>query len=277
MNGILLIDKPKGMTSRDVVNTISKIFKTKKVGHAGTLDPIATGVLVICIGTYTKLVPYLTNHEKEYIATMRLGLLTDTLDITGKVIDIKKTNLNKKRALKIIANFPKKYFQEVPKYSAVKINGKKLYEYARENKEIQLPKREVYIRNLKVLKINNNEISFKTTVSKGTYIRSLIKDIATVLDTYACMSELRRTKQGNFKIEDCHQLKDVCQSTSLLTVENIFSYKTYELNEEELKKVNNGNMLNINSNEENLFVTYQNKIIAIYQKNENNYKITFKL
>ena len=138
MNGVIIVDKPSGVTSRDVVNVICKKFNTKKVGHTGTLDPIATGVLAICIGKATKLVEVLTSNDKEYIATVKLGILTDTLDTDGKVLKKQETFVDKNELLNILNSFVGTYNQSVPIYSAVKINGKKLYEYAREGIELSL-------------------------------------------------------------------------------------------------------------------------------------------
>ena len=139
MNGIIVVNKPKGITSRDVVNKVCKILNTKKVGHTGTLDPIASGTLVLCIGNATKLVEELTSYDKEYIATVKLGVLTDTLDTTGKVLKRQNTELKKEELIKTLNSFIGTYEQEVPIYSAVKINGKKLYEYARCNIDVTLP------------------------------------------------------------------------------------------------------------------------------------------
>lgn len=150
MNGILLINKEKDYTSRDVVNIVSKCLNTKKVGHTGTLDPIATGVLVICVGKATKLVDYLTSTYKEYEAEIILGISTDTYDITGNILKEENVKIEKKEIEKVLNNMIGTYLQEVPIYSAVKIDGKKLYEYARENKEIELPKREVDIKSDKM-------------------------------------------------------------------------------------------------------------------------------
>ena len=141
MDGLVVINKPSGITSRDVVNTISKKLNTKKVGHTGTLDPLAEGVLVVCVNKGTKLVELLTNHEKDYIATVKLGIETDTLDITGTVLKKEKMVVDKDKLINTLNSFNKKYEQTVPAYSAVKINGKKLYEYAREGKKIELPKK----------------------------------------------------------------------------------------------------------------------------------------
>ena len=151
MNGVLFVNKPEGLTSRDVVNQISRIYGTKKVGHTGTLDPMATGVLIVCLGSYTKLVNLLTSSYKEYIADMKFGVKTDTGDVIGNVLETKEVNVSYDELKCVIDTFPKEYIQTVPKYSAVKVNGKKLYEYAREGKEVELPKRQVFIEELELL------------------------------------------------------------------------------------------------------------------------------
>ena len=151
MHGYILINKEKDMTSRDVVNIASKVFKTKKVGHTGTLDPLATGVLVICVGQATKLVEVVTSNSKEYIATICLGIDTDTLDITGKVLNEENCTLSKDDIVKVLNSFKKTYNQEVPAYSAVKVKGKKCYEYARAGIEVELPKKEVTIYNIDLI------------------------------------------------------------------------------------------------------------------------------
>ena len=202
MDKLLVVNKEKNLTSRDVVNNLTKIFNTKKIGHTGTLDPIATGVLVCLFGKYTKLVDLLTSLDKEYIAEIKLGIKTDTGDITGSIIENKKYNITKEEIIKVFKEFPSKYKQIVPKYSAVKINGKKLYEYARNNIEIELPKREVSIFSLELIDYEKDIIKFKTHVSKGTYIRSLIEDICEKLGTIGTMNNLIRTKQGGFDIEE---------------------------------------------------------------------------
>lgn len=276
MQGILLIDKEKGMTSRDVVNIVSNIFHTKKVGHTGTLDPIATGVLVVCVGNYTKLGNFLTSMEKEYIATMKLGILTDTLDITGNILKTKKVTVSKEQIINAFANFPKKYLQEVPLYSAVKVNGKKLYEYARENIKVSLPKKEVLIKKLEIIDIKDDIITFKALVSKGTYIRSLINDIANILNTYGVMLDLRRISQGNFKIENSHKLNEVNEKM-LLTVDDLFSYPVINLNENEYKKVINGNPIKLTCQDEFIFANFNNQKIAILKKEQDLYRVFFRI
>lgn len=268
MNGILIVNKEKDMTSRDVVNILTKIFNTKRIGHTGTLDPIAEGVLVTCIGKCTKLCDLLTSKYKEYIATIKLGLKTDTGDITGTVISKEEIpNLTKEQIIEVLNSFKGKSIQQVPIYSAVKVKGKKLYEYARENKEVELPKREIDITNIELLSFNNDEIEFVTTVSKGTYIRSLIEDICTKLNTVGTMSKLIRTKQGNFNIKDSYSLEDIKNNNyKLLSIEEVLQdMETIDIDEQLLKPVNNGAIINKIFTSDMACLKYNNKIIAIYK------------
>ncbi len=279
MNGVLVINKSKDMTSRDVVNIISKKFNTKKVGHSGTLDPIATGVLVVAIGRCTKLIDILTSSYKEYIATLKLGIQTDTLDITGNIINKKDFDVDKELVINTLNSFLGKSIQEVPKYSAIKINGKKLYEYARNNIEINLPKREIDIKSIELLDYKNDTIKFKCVVSKGTYIRSLINDIGIKLGTYATMVDLCRTKQGNYSIENSYSLEDLNNNKyKLLTYKDIFkNYEKYELNEDEYFKVKNGQKMPIIFKNDEVIYIYNNEYIALYKKEGNEAKIKIML
>lgn len=276
MNGILIIDKPKGITSRDVVNNVVKRFNTKKVGHTGTLDPIATGVLVVCVGSATKLVDELTSHDKEYIASVELGALTDTLDNTGKILNEEKCIKTKEEIIDALNSFKGKYMQEVPIYSAVKINGKKLYEYARENIDIELPKREVEISNIELVsdieyKDDKTYFSFKCCVSKGTYIRSLIRDIAHKLNTVGIMTDLRRIRQGKFNIDECVTIDNVNQN-SLINIVDVLDYKKIELTKTQEKEVLNGAIIdNIYDSDGVLFVK-EKEAIALYKKYDKNEK-----
>ena len=266
MNGVLIINKPKDYTSRDVINKLNKLLGTKRIGHTGTLDPLATGVLVIAIGSYTKLVNELTSLDKEYIAEIKLGIKTDTGDITGNILEENYNyNITKENITNIFNSFPKEYEQTVPKYSAVKINGKKLYEYARENIDIELPKRMVNIYSLELLEFNNDIIKFKTKVSKGTYIRSLIEDLCYKLNVIGTMNSLVRTKQGRFNIENALNLEDININTKLLTSRDILDIKDYSLDDNLYKFVSNGNKLNINLNDGYYNMNYNNKDIAIYK------------
>lgn len=276
MDGILIIDKEKGITSRDVVNKIIKKLNIKKIGHTGTLDPIATGVLVICVGSATKLVEDLTCDDKEYIASVTLGILTDTLDSTGKVLKTEKSIKTKKEIVKVLNSFKGKYMQEVPSFSAVKINGKKLYEYARENIEVNLPKREVEIKNIELdsdINYNNDTTSFniKCSVSKGTYIRSLIRDIAYKLNTVGIMTDLRRTRQGKFKIEDSIKIEDV-NIDKLIKIKDVLDCKQVELDKKIEKQVLNGAIIdNIYNTDKVLFIR-KNKEVALYKSKEDKLK-----
>ena len=271
MNGVLLVNKPIDFTSRDVVNKLTKIFNTKKIGHTGTLDPIATGVLVICIGRSTKLCDILTSKYKEYIATIKLGTKTDTLDTMGTILEEQEVKkYTKEEITKVLNSFLGKSIQETPIYSAVKVNGKKLYEYAREGISVELPKREIDIKSIELLDYKDNEIIFKTTVSKGTYIRALINDICTKLKTIGTMSSLVRTKQGEFNLEDCYTLEDIESGNyKILSNEEVLSnIETIDISEDLLKPVSNGAVINKIFKSDMACLKYQNKIIAIYKTYE---------
>lgn len=270
MQGAIIVNKAPDMTSRDVINILNKKFNTKSIGHTGTLDPIAEGVLVCLIGKYTKLTDILINHDKEYIASFKLGILTDTLDITGKILKEEKVNLTKEEIQKTILSFKGTYNQEVPIYSAVKINGKKLYEYARNNEEITLPKRKVNIYDIELLNIDNEIITIKTKVSKGTYIRSLIRDIGLKLNTNATMTKLIRTKLDKFTIEESYTLEDIQNDNyKLLSLEDLIDLDTININEEMLFKIKNGQIIDYQTNKYILY-KYNNQNIALYKPYQNN-------
>ena len=267
MNGILLINKPIDFTSRDVVNKLTKILKTKKIGHTGTLDPIATGVLVVCVGNTTKLCELLTSEYKEYVATIKLGIKTDTLDTTGNIIEKKEYNVTEEQIKEVLNSFLGTSIQTTPIYSAVKVNGKKLYEYAREGKEVELPKREINITDIELISYKDDEIKFKTTVSKGTYIRALIDDICNKLNTVGTMSSLIRTKQGKFTLEETFTLEDVENGKyELISIEKALSdIETITIDEDTYNKVKNGAIIPRQFNNDYANLLYNNKIVAIYK------------
>lgn len=270
MQGAIIVNKAPNMTSRDVINILNKKFNTKSIGHTGTLDPIAEGVLVCLIGKYTKLTDILINHDKEYIASFKLGILTDTLDITGKILKEEKVNLTKEEIQKTILSFKGTYNQEVPIYSAVKINGKKLYEYSRNNEEITLPKREVNIYDIELLNIDNECLTIKTKVSKGTYIRSLIRDIGLKLNTNATMTKLIRTKLDKFTIEESYTLEDIQNDNyKILSLEDLIDLDTININEDMLFKIKNGQIIDYQTNKYILY-KYNNQNIALYKPYQNN-------
>lgn len=270
MNGILVVNKEKRYTSRDVVNIVSKILNTKKVGHTGTLDPIAEGVLVLTIGKCTKLCDYLTSNYKEYIAEFELGYETDTLDNTGSVLKTSDKKVSEEEIVNVINNFVGEYNQEVPKYSAVKINGKKLYEYARNEEEVSLPSRLVDIKNIEVIDVGK-VIKIKCMVSKGTYIRSLIRDIGVKLGTYATMTSLVRTKQGMFSIENSYKLDGIKNGDyKLISIEEVFKeYPRINLDENSYKKVSNGCVLDNNYDSKYVLFYCQDNLVSIYKAVEN--------
>ena len=282
-NGILIVNKPSGITSRDVVNIVGKTLNTKKVGHTGTLDPMATGVLVLCLGNALKVCELITANDKEYTAKVILGIETETLDTTSPIINTKKTNITKEEIEKVLNSFKGSYLQEVPKYSAVKINGKKLNEYEREGKEIELPKKMVTIYDIQLISditYYNDTTSFyiKTTVSKGTYIRSLIRDIGYKLNTYGCMDSLERTRQGIFNIDNSYTLEEIKNNNyKLLSIEeSLPNIPLVEVDNKTLFKIRNGVKLKKFFTGDMAIIKDKNKVVAIYKNDLNESKL-FKM
>lgn len=278
-DGIIVINKPIGLTSRDVVNRVSKILQIKKIGHTGTLDPIATGILILTMGSYTKLSNAITDTFKIYTVKADLGYETDTLDSTGNKVKESNIEANIETIIQTINSFIGEYDQEVPAYSAVKINGKKLYEYAREDKPIVLPKRRVIIKTIRDINVNKNEIKFTCEVSKGTYIRSLIRDIGLKLKTYATMTYLNRDYQSGFDINDANTIEDIEQDDfKIYTIRDIFK-DIYIVNcdKEKFKEINNGIIQKENIINEYVLYTYNGQDIALYKKDQNVYRMYVKL
>ena len=277
-NGLLVINKDKGYTSRDVVNIIGKFFGTKKVGHTGTLDPLATGVLVLCLNRYTKLNEILTSDEKEYIAEVTLGIRTDTLDIDGNILEKKECYVDKNDLEKVLKKFKKSYDQEVPIYSALKVNGKKLYEYARNNEKVVLPKKNVTIKKIELLSFEKNKFTFKCLVSKGTYIRSLIRDVLNDLNVIGTMSNLIRIKQGVFDIKDAYSLEDVKSGNyKLLKISDVLNISKIKVDNNLKFKILNGVRLKGNYPNRILFLDEDGRELAIYKKDKDDYKVEVML
>lgn len=274
MNGVILVNKEINRTSRDIVNDLVHIFHTKKVGHTGTLDPLATGVLVTTLGKYTKLNELLTSTYKEYICTFKLGILTDTLDITGKIIGKKEVNVSIEEITNVINSYKGVYEQVVPLFSSVKVNGKKLYEYARSGESVTLPSREVDIKDIEILEIADNTIKIKTLVSKGTYIRSLVRDIGESLNTHATMESLIRTKQGKFFLEDCYTVDNIRNNEyKVLKIKDILDVEIINPDEQLLKKVTNGVKLNNIFSKDLVLFMNQDKEVCLYKKNVDKYEM----
>lgn len=272
MNGIIVINKPKDYTSRDIVNIVSKKLNTKKVGHTGTLDPLATGVLVLPIGKALKVSELLTSNTKEYVAEVILGYETDMLDITGTEIKRNIPSVTKEEILKVLKSYIGKYNQEVPLYSAVKVGGRKLYEYARSGTPVIPPSKEVEVYSLELISDLKHikgavEFTIRCEVSKGTYIRSLIRDIAYSLNTYGTMKNLIRTRQGIFTLKDAYTLKDIEENNyKLLSIKECLpNIKTTVIEEPLLTKVKNGMVLDKFFKENmSLLLDKEGKEIAIY-------------
>ena len=264
MDGLILINKQKGFTSHDVVNVIRKKLNTKKVGHTGTLDPNATGVLPILIGKGTKISKYLMEHDKTYIATLKLGEKTDTGDSEGQVIEEKSIpkDLRKEDINDVLQSFLGKQKQLPPMHSAIKINGKKLYEYAREGKEVKIEPRNIEIYKIELLEYQNNKIKFEVECSKGTYIRTLCEDISHKLGTVGYMEELQRTKVNTFKIEDSILLDDITLENAeknIIKIEKVFKEKDkINLDNKKLEMFLNGVKLTYSLSED-IYRIYNNE------------------
>lgn len=267
MDGIILVNKEKNMTSRDVVNKVVHILNTKKVGHTGTLDPLAEGVLAVCVGKALKVAEYITALEKEYIAEITLGINTDTLDITGTISEEREVRVTEEEIDKVLESFIGDYDMEVPIYSAVKVNGKRLYEYARNNIKVELPIHKVQIYSLeRISKVENNKFLIKCSVSKGTYIRSLVKDICKRLNTIGVMSELTRTKQGKFNIEDSYTLGEIENGEyKMIPIIDFIDLPKVEIDNTLYKKISNGVKLENDFGYDIFCFVYNNEVIAIYK------------
>ncbi len=245
MDGIIIINKPKNCTSHDIVRKAKKILN-EKVGHTGTLDPNATGVLPLLIGKGTQISKYIINHDKTYEAVLQLGEKTDTADVEGEVIETKPVFLECFEATyveQIFKALEGKQEQVPPMYSAIKINGKKLYEYARKGEKVEIEPRKIEIYSLELISINeaDKQIEFRVSCSKGTYIRKLCEDIAEKLGTVGYMKELKRTQVGEFKIEDAIAIEELEQKQTCITIEEYFRQnKNINLNEKKLQLFLNG-------------------------------------
>ena len=243
MNGFVNIYKEKGQTSHDVVNKVRKIFSTRKVGHTGTLDPNATGVLPIAINNATKVIEYMEQDDKTYYAELTLGVVTDTEDIWGNILKENSVNVSKEEIEDAIKSFVGKQEQVPPMYSAFKINGKKLYEMAREGKIVEREAREIEIFSIEEIKIIENKVSFKVHCSKGTYIRTLCKDIGEKLGCGATMSALERVQAGGFTIDNAVKLSELEDDKEKYVLDLEIPLKKFsiiELNEEDGRKYING-------------------------------------
>lgn len=292
LNGILVIDKDKGMTSADVVYHLRRVLHIRKIGHAGTLDPEVTGVLPIAIGQATKLIEMMHTRPKEYIGTGLFGYSTDSYDATGTVLKEKKL-IQRFSGAEIQENMNKfvgEIVQVPPIYSAVKVNGKHLYEYAREEIEVERPQRKVEVKQYDLTKepvfdINTGQESFdfKIKCSKGTYVRSLVNDLGEKLDCPATMTYLRRTASSGFDITQAVKLKEIEENpkkaTELIQPIDAFfkEYTQVDLTEEKWLKVKNGAGISLETNAKKVALRYNKKVKAIYEKKGKLYRPSLML
>ena len=250
MNGIIIIDKPQEWTSNDVVSRLRRVFNTRRIGHGGTLDPMATGVLPVFVGRATRGVEFFEHAEKVYETTIRFGLTTDTEDITGKTITETEVHLTEEELQAVLPQFRGDILQVPPMYSAIKVNGQKLYDLARKGREVERQPRPITIHELQLLEFNGSEARLRVRCSKGTYIRTLCKDIGEALGCGGCMAALRRVEAGEYTLEGSiplRQLLDISEAGEdvehlLRPVDTMFaSHPKLSLNEKQARLVKNGN------------------------------------
>lgn len=271
LSGCLLINKNVGNTSRDEVNIVSKRLHQKKCGHIGTLDPFASGLLIVLVGKATKISPFLEKKDKTYIAKLELGKLTDTGDKEGNVIEEKDVPvLDKEKVKEVLNSFLGESYQLPPMYSAIRKNGKHLYEYARKGEEVEREPRKINVFDIRLLSLEDNSLVFLAKVSKGTYIRTLGEDIAKKLNTVGYLSSLERLAIGNYSLNDATKADEVTENDLISIDEMLKDYPYFILDEKLAKKALNGVPLLFNSNDDEVLVKDKDGIIAIYKKDHDN-------
>ncbi len=267
INGSLLINKEIGLTSRQEVNNVSRKLGQKKAGHIGTLDPFADGLLVVLLGTSTKIAPFLEVMDKKYLATLKLGEKTNTGDLTGEVVENKEIpELTKKKICGIFQGFLGKTTQIPPLFSALKVNGKELYKYARQGVEIERKPREINIFSLDLVSFEKDEITFVTKVSKGTYIRTLGEDIAEKLGTVGHLTKLTRLEVGPYSLKDAKRSSEVTEADLIPISKMLAHLKSFECDEELAKKALNGMHFRLPINDEQILLKDKDGIIALYKR-----------
>lgn len=248
MNGILLVDKPADWTSNDVVVKLKGVLHERRIGHSGTLDPMATGLLVVFVGRATRAVEFAEAHDKRYIAGLRLGLVTDTQDISGTVLESRDVDVSAAELRPALARFIGEQEQVPPMYSAIKVNGRRLYDIARSGGEVEREARKIKISRIDIVGRKNGDYLLDISCSKGTYIRALCNDIGAALGCGGCMSSLRRVAAGEFSVDSAHTLEEVIAAAEkgeaeslLLPVDSLFkSLPTFEVDEPREKRIRNG-------------------------------------
>ena len=274
MAEVLYVNKPSGISSFDVCFKLRKVLHTKKIGHTGTLDPNATGVMIVLFDKSTKANQFLVTDRKEYETRVLLGKETDTLDIDGKVLGEYKYEVPDENTLKKALNaFKGRSVQEVPITSAVSVDGKRLYQYQKEGKEVELPKREIEVFSIELLNIYEDGFSFLSRVSSGTYIRALVRDILSSLNLHGTVLSLKRTAVDDVRIEDCDELNDILEGNYHLHDLYDLISKRYEVFEDfDEKDVLNGKKLLIESDQSRLLMAKNHEALAIYEKDGDLYR-----
>ena len=252
MNGIVVVDKPQDWTSHDVVGKLRGVYKERRIGHSGTLDPLATGVLVVFVGRATRAVEFAENDEKEYIAGLRFGIRTDTADITGNVLEESDRRPEEAEVREALNCFRGQIEQIPPMYSAIKVKGQKLYQLARKGQVVERKPRTVTISALDLMEQTDEDTILDVVCSKGTYIRTLCEDIGEKLSCPACMSSLRRVRAGRFRIEDSHSIEEICEDPMevILPVDSLFyDYPALTVTENQEKVIRNGGVYSTNASD----------------------------
>ena len=250
MNGIVIVDKPQEWTSQDVTARLRRVFNTRRIGHGGTLDPMATGVLPVFVGRATRGVEFFEHAEKTYETVLRLGMTTDTEDTTGTILSESEVSVTQEQVEAVLEQFRGEILQIPPMYSALKVNGQKLCDLARKGREVERQPRPITIHELTLLETGENTLRLRVRCSKGTYIRTLCKDIGQALDCGGCMQELRRTSAGEYTIEEAVPLQELLDTQEpekyLRTVDTMFrNYPAHTLTANQEKRCRNGNSFSI--------------------------------
>lgn len=274
VNNVLFVDKPKGMTSFDVCFKLRKILKTKKIGHTGTLDPLATGVMVVLFDNATKANQFLVSDRKTYETRVMLGISTDTLDTDGNIIEKRDFILPSEQLLKeVLESFKGISMQEVPLTSAVKVDGKRLYQYQLKNIPVEVPTREIEVYDIELNRIFDNGFVFTSTVSSGTYIRALVRDILRKLDLIGCVSYLRRLAIDDITIDECDSLDDILNGRGRYhDIYELLSKRYPVVEYEKIDDIKNGKKIKIDHTEDMILIAHENEALAIYQKDNDQYK-----
>lgn len=274
MNGIVLLNKPTGVTSFKVLSALKHFYSTKKIGHCGTLDPFADGLLIACVNQATKIANFIENEEKEYIATLQLGVKTDTGDREGKIVlSACPPELTIDNITEALNSFVGQQNQIPPMHSALKYHGKKLYELARQGLEIERASRVINIKEIELLSWEKPNLCFRVVCSKGTYIRTLGEDIATELSSIGHLISLTRIRIGNFRLENAYLPQELNEKSLLSINQALINIPTYTVDEATMKKIRNGATLNPPYKDDIiLFVDSKNEPLAIYKRHGDHYQ-----